>query len=378
MPGFPSAAPTAEAVTGSVFSALAHKIASYTGERYPLHVGDTWMAPPVDAQTLELPPQVHRYSPPQGILPLRQALADDIGQRHGLAVDPAQLSVTAGATEGLAIAAGAMFSPGDEVLVLAPHWPLIHGILTWNRAIPVRVDILGLSDDDVIAAIAEHTTARTAAIYVNTPSNPTGRVLPESVLAAIVEHAERHALWLLADEVYEHHQFVGTHVPLRRLAPERTVSVHSCSKALGLAGYRVGALVVPEPLVSAVFKVRAHASYNTCTLSQSVALAALQGPAAAWIAESRQAYAQAGREAAQALSVPEVPGGTFLFVDVADALDDRGLVGWLGDAADRGLFLSPGPSFGDYPTHVRVCFTCAPPDVTQRGIAVMKSLLARS
>ena len=113
-------------------------------------------------------------------------------------------------------------------------------------------------------------------------------------------------------------------------------------------------------------------------VSQSVALAALQGPAAAWIAESRQAYAQAGREAAQALSVPEVPGGTFLFVDVADALDDRGLVGWLGDAADRGLFLSPGPSFGDYPTHVRVCFTCAPPDVTQRGIAVMKSLLARS
>lgn len=377
MPGFPSAAPSALAVGASPFGNLAARLHAYQGERYPLHVGDTWMAPPVDVTTLDLPPDAHTYSPPQGLPSLREALAHDIGSRHALPVDPAHLSVTAGATEALAIAAGALFSPGDEVLILAPHWPLIHGILTWNRVKPVRVDILGLSDDDVLQAIQAHITPRTVGLYVNTPSNPTGRVFSASTLAEMAELARSSALWLLADEVYEHHQFTGEHTAVRTLAPERTISVHSCSKAMGLAGYRVGALVVPECVVAPIQSVRAHASYNTCTVAQHVALAALNGPAEAWISASRTAYERAGRAAARRLSVPFVAGGTFLFVDVADSLDERGLMGLLEDAADRGLSLGSGPGFGDYPTHVRVCFTCAPPDVTERGVDVLAELLGR-
>ena len=377
MPRHPAAAPSATAVTGSVFSNLAHRIATHQGERFPLHVGDTWMAPPVDPKGLTYPDTVHRYSVPRGRPELVDALAQDIGERHALPVNASDVFVSAGATEGLAIVAGAMLSPGDEVIVLAPHWPLIHGILTWNRATPVRVDILEAPDDEVATRIAAAITDRTVAIYVNTPSNPTGRVLPVAVLDVLAALARENDLWLLADEVYEHHQFIGQHVPLRTRAPERTVSVHSLSKALGLAGYRVGALIVPEPLHDAVAKVRAHASYNTCTLSQYVALAALDGPAAEWIGRSRQAYEQAGRDAAAVLGMQPVAGGTFLFVDVADALDERGLMGFLEDAADRGVFIAPGPSFGDYPTHIRVCFTCAAPDVTAKGVRILAELMGR-
>ena len=377
MPRHPSSAPSANAVAGSVFSQLAHRIASYEGERYPLHVGDTWMAPPVDPTQLDLPDTVHRYALPKGTPELVDALARDIGGRHDLEVDPADLFVTAGATEGLAVVAGAMCSPGDEVLVLAPHWPLIHGILTWNRATPVRVDILNTEDAHIADALREAVTDRTVAIYVNTPSNPTGRVLPRSVLTAIAQLAREHDLYLLADEVYEHHQFVGEHVAMRTVAPERTVSVHSLSKALGLAGYRVGAVVVPPELRDAVAKVRTHASYNTATLSQEVALAALRGPGAEWVKTSRILYEEAGRKAAARLGVPRVDGGTFLFVDVADSLDDRGLMGFLSDCADRGVFISPGPSFGDYPTHVRVCFTCASPALTERGVSILAERMGR-
>jgi N-succinyldiaminopimelate aminotransferase len=76
------------------------------------------------------------------------------------------------------------------------------------------------------------------------------------------------------------------------------------------------------------------------------------------------------------MSAPD--GGTFLFVDASERLDDRGLLGFLEGCADDGLFLAPGPSFGPYPDHVRVCFTCAEPEVVRRGVDVLARRLGRS
>ncbi|NIM00017.1 MAG: pyridoxal phosphate-dependent aminotransferase, partial [Acidobacteria bacterium] len=70
-------------------------------------------------------------------------------------------------------------------------------------------------------------------------------------------------------------------------------------------------------------------------------------------------------------------GSTFLFVDASERLDERGLIGFLEDCADEGLFLAPGPSFGDYPAHVRICFTCAEPDIVTAGVDVLARMLGR-
>jgi N-succinyldiaminopimelate aminotransferase len=84
-----------------------------------------------------------------------------------------------------------------------------------------------------------------------------------------------------------------------------------------------------------------------------------------------------GCRAARRLGLPEPEGSTFLFVDVGARLDGRGLLGFLEDCAARGLFVAPGPSFGPYPTHVRVCTTAAPPAVVARGVEVLAQLLGR-
>ncbi len=84
-----------------------------------------------------------------------------------------------------------------------------------------------------------------------------------------------------------------------------------------------------------------------------------------------------GRRAAARRGVPPPQGSTFLFLDVRAHLDGRGLMGLLEDCADRGLFVAPGPSFGPYPTHVRVCYTAAPPDVVERGVNVLAERLGR-
>jgi N-succinyldiaminopimelate aminotransferase len=127
--------------------------------------------------------------------------------------------------------------------------------------------------------------------------------------------------------------------------------------------------------MAGVRKVSTHAVYSTPTASQAAGLRALDGRGDAWVIEARRLYLEQGTAAAQRLGLAPPEGSTFLFLDVASALDARGLQGFLADCADRGLFLAPGPSFGPYPTHVRLCYTCSPPAVVQAGVAILASVL---
>jgi DNA-binding transcriptional MocR family regulator len=125
-------------------------------------------------------------------------------------------------------------------------------------------------------------------------------------------------------------------------------------------------------------KLGAHTSYSAPTASQHAALRILAGAGDAWVAEARAEYAATGAEAARRLGAPPPEGGTFLFLDVADALDARGLGGLLEDCAEEGLFLAPGPSFGPYPTHVRLCYTAVPPVSALRGVDILAKRLQLS
>jgi aspartate/methionine/tyrosine aminotransferase len=124
-------------------------------------------------------------------------------------------------------------------------------------------------------------------------------------------------------------------------------------------------------------KVSTHTFYSTPTASQIAAARALDGRGDAWIAEVTPRYLEAGRAAAARLGLKPPEGSQFLWLDVADRLDDRGLMGFLEDALDRGLLLAPGPSFGPYPTHVRICYTCAAPGVVAEGVERLAALIGR-
>ncbi|MDL1951877.1 aminotransferase class I/II-fold pyridoxal phosphate-dependent enzyme [Acidobacteria bacterium ACD] len=149
------------------------------------------------------------------------------------------------------------------------------------------------------------------------------------------------------------------------------------SKAFGMAGYRCGYTAGPKAAMTEVRKLHTHNVYSANTVAQLAAARALSGPGDAWAAKARASYRETGRKAAGRLGVPPPEGSTFLFLDVAEALEGRDLGAFLSDCADQGLFLAPGQSFGPYPTHVRLCYTAAPPDVTLRGVEVLARLLGR-
>jgi len=383
MPRLPHLSAPVSGIKGSVYSKLLHRLSAYRGEVYPFHVGDTYLDPPPGCRMEDLRaadhPHLNRYTPPQGLPALVDALVERVRARSGIPVGREQLFVTGGATAGLSHAVGAVASTGDEVLLLAPHWPLIDGICRSFGAVPVAVPFFGVADspESAVAIVEEMRTPRTVALYVNTPNNPSGRVVPLPWLEALVDWARREALWLLFDEVYEDYQYEGTHAYGFSLAPERSFSAHSFSKGFGMAGYRCGWLAGPTAAMDAALKLHTHSVYSATTASQAAGLRVLSGAGDAWIARTRAAYAETGRRAAARLGVPPPQGSTFLFLDVGRSLGPGGLTAFLEGCADEGLFAAPGPSFGPYPEHVRVCYTAAPPDVVFRGIEVLARRLGR-
>jgi N-succinyldiaminopimelate aminotransferase len=366
---------------GAVFSPIARQLDALGDRVVPLHVGDTWLEPFAGARMQDLladeHPGLHRYSETQGLRATIDAIVEKVRERNRIPCERSSVLVTAGATGALGSALGMLTAPGEEVLILAPYWPLIRGIVQAFRASPVEVPFYDRVDsaEAAVEAVRERIGERTVAIYVSTPSNPTGRVLPRAWLAALAELARRERLWLLSDEVYEDYVYRGEHVSLGELAPERTLSVFSFSKAYGMAGNRTGYLVGPPDAVAAAQKISTHTFYAAPTAGQVAGMRALR-EGAGWVANAREAYRAVGDDVARALGLPPPEGSTFLFLDVREQLGPRGIWGFLEECVAEGVALAPGPSCGaDYETWVRLCYTAAPPERVRAAAARLAARL---
>jgi len=384
MPRPPLVAEHLRRIPASAYSTLAGRLARFAGESYPLHVGDTWMEPAAGTRMEDLSvaehPGMHRYASVHGMPELLDAIVERERAKTGLPLERENVLVAAGATGGLGAVAGALLDPGDEVLILAPYWPLIAGIVNSFHGLPVPVPVLAGevdSADDAVAAAEARRTGRTVALYISTPNNPTGRLLPRGWVEALVAWALRHDLWIVTDEVYESFVYRGEHTRALPLAPERTFLAQTFSKCYGMAGNRCGYVVGPRDTMVELRKVSTHTFYSTPTAAQLAAVAALAGPGDRWAAAARAQYAETGRRAALRLGLPVPEGSTFLFFDVGEALDGAALETLLERAVDRGLLVAPGPSFGPYPTHVRLCYTAVEPERALRGVEILAELLGR-
>ena len=353
---------------GAVYSPFADRLHEVKEPVFPLHVGDTWLPPCEGARAedlrVEAIPRLHNYVDTKGLPPLVDALLEKLRSKNGISCERDQVLVGAGATGSLATAVGSIVDPGDEVLILAPFWPLIRGIVQAFRAKPVEVPFYDrvASQQEVLHAVESRLSRRTVALYVSSPSNPTGRVIPGEWMEALAAFARRHDLWLLSDEVYEDYVYRGEHVGLFPLAPERTIAVYSFSKAYGMAGNRVGYLVAPPELTAQARKIGTHTFYAAPTAGQWAALGALlHGDA--WIESARASYLEVGSAVAKQLGQEAPDGSTFFFIDVSGQLDERGLDGFLSDCFDDGVLVAPGGSAGEaYRKWIRLCYTAVPPE----------------
>ena len=384
MPDRPTLAPATRAMPGAIYSPFADRLSEHPGPIYPLHVGDTWRDPFPSALSEAIHaadhPRLHAYGNTRGLPELIEGVRQKLERRNELSHTPEEILVTAGATGGLATLAGAVLSPGDEILILAPFWPLIRGIAQSFRATPVEVPFYDRVDslDAAIRAVESKLTDRSRVLYVSTPSNPTGRVIPGEWLEALAMLARRHDLWVFSDEVYEDYVYRGEHVSMARFAPERVVSVYSFSKSYAMAGQRVGYLAGPERIVSEARKIGTHIYYHPPIVGQYSALAALNG-GEEWIAAARGEYQKSGAKVAELLGLPAPDGGTFLFVPVCEQIKRRGMDGFLEDCFEQGVLVAPGLSCGeDYADWIRLSFTAVPPDEVLEAARRLAGVMSRA
>lgn len=388
MARFPDPSPTTATLSDAVFSRPSARLKGAPEPPFPLHVGDTWRDPPevarAEAQRAADHPHLHGYAPVQGEPTLLSAIVDDLRIRTGARIDPAHLQVVPGATAGVSIAVGALLDPGDELLLPAPFWPLVRGIAAARGVRPVQIpffDRVGRPDFDPEAALERAVTERTAALYLNTPHNPTGHSLPPDVVHAMLRVARRHDLWVLADQAYEE-LWLGDAAPgpawALAEARDRTVAIHTLSKSHGLAGARIGWIHGPGRVMGAIRGLQTFQTYCAARPMQLGAANALR-EGADWVAEARRLYGGAGRAAAEAVGVSAPEGGTFLFFDASAHLapSDADSMPLLERCLDAGVMLTPGASCGDdYARWVRLCFTSVPPDVLAEGLARLRGVLS--
>ena len=365
----------------SVFAALLPRIRAEGDRLIPLYIGDTYLSPPQRAlSTAAEAADLTVYGPPPGMPELREALSRfRRGRGMSVATGGDRLHVGCGCTHALFSSIRAVLDPGDDVLVASPYWPLIIGVLATAGARSIQVPLSGRlyaePGLDPAAVLEPARTSATRALYLITPNNPDGQVFSRPQLESIAAFAQRHDLWVIADEVYADFVYDGRHESIAELPGmfERTITSYSLSKSHALAGARIGYVIAPERVIEATRRFSNHTLYNVPMAMQRVALAAVED-GDGWVDDARATY----REARDATSLEldaigldhhRPKGGSFFFLDLSARLKGRPLSALLELGIDEGVLLSPGEAFGDaYVNWARLCFTAAPLDRVLEGV----------
>lgn len=331
------------------------------------------------------------YVPNDGIPELRSALAEKLRTKNGIAgVTAHDVFLTNGAMHALYVTFAALLAEGDEVVIPDPMWTEVAENIRLAGGRPVRVP-LSVRDDYAYDpdAIAAAVTPATRAIFVNSPHNPTGAVLPRETLLAIVEIAREHGLWIVSDEAYEDVLYEPyAHTSIASLAGDwapHVISVYSFSKSHAMSGLRTGYILAkPALLKSRIQKLLRCTINGVNSLAQWGALAAVTGPQG-HLAAMRAEYTVRRDIMVEALRGiegvrPFVPHGAFyLWAELDPALYDRFGVADADELSARlaqdGIGSAPGSAFGESCADaIRFAFSCDT-SMVREGAALLRTAL---
>ncbi len=379
---YPRLASRLSGLQPSLYARILDRLQDYEGETYPFHIGESYLLPgeAVDAafKTI-LRPELHRYGHPQGMLNLRDDLAEHIASQGMAWVGPENIMVTHGATHGLNLACQALLNPGDVMLVTSPHWPLITSMVHAASAVPIEVPFTTRLRSDELSAYqilsrAMHPKAK--ALYLTSPNNPDGVVLTASELEDVARFCIENDLYILADQAYA--RFIFKESGSEQIANlegmrERCITLFTFSKSHRMSGIRVGFVVAPPDLLAGMSKLANISIYNVSLLTQHAARAALslgETYVRETIDSARTNRNILIKELAEldGIEVMKPAGGAYVFLDLSERLQGRDAFTLLERCLDEGIIFAPGQGFGrSYESYARFCYTAMAPEHLKRG-----------
>ncbi len=312
------------------------------------------------------------YTHTQGLLSLREKLVDKLARVNGIKTTPEAIACGPGGVGAIAAMFAAVLEQGDEVLLPDPGWPNYRMMLPWlgTRGIfyPCPPEY-GFQPD--LESLARLISPRTKILVVNSPNNPTGAVYPEATVAAMIDLAQSHNLWLLSDECYDQIVLDGSWTSPAKLAPDddRIVTAFTFSKTYAMTGWRLGYIAGSVDLIDTATKVLESNSSCVSTITQVAAEAALTGPQDC-VGEMVSAYRRRRdlvvdilKEAELLISEPT--GAFYIMADVSL----RGLPAREFSFAllrEQGVSAAPGTAFGEVASEaVRISLASSEADLRE-------------
>jgi aminotransferase len=309
-----------------------------------------------DAAKRAIDADINQYAITWGAPSLRRELAASYRALYGMDVDPeTMLTVTCGATEAMIASLLAIVDPGDEVVVLEPFYENYGPDAAISGATPVFVPLRPPENTFDPDELRRAFSARTKAIIVNSPNNPTGRVLRREELETIAALCREYDAICVTDEIYEHILYEGRHIPMATLPgmAERTITISGASKTFSVTGWRVGWIVAPPELTAGIRKVHDFVTVGApAPLQEAIAAGLRMGPAyherlAAEYRARRDLLHPALERAGFAPRLPE--GAYYILCDISrfGFADDVAFAHWL--VRQVGVAGVPGSSFYSRP-----------------------------
>ncbi|MGI9542847.1 MAG: methionine aminotransferase [Cyclobacteriaceae bacterium] len=224
----------------------------------------------------------NQYAPMQGVPAFREAISSKIKTCYDADLDPiSEITVTAGATEALYSAITALVEPGDEVIIFDPAYDLYHPAVLLNQGIPIHITLTAPDFAIDWSQVEDRITNRTKLIVVNTPNNPAGVTLSPNDLDQLTKLVEKHGMYLLSDEAYEHiifdktlHQSILRYPALR----EQGIAISSFGKTFHATGWKIGYLAANKRLTEEIRKVHQFVTFSINTPIQHALAAYLEQP----------------------------------------------------------------------------------------------------
>lgn len=325
-----------------------------------------------------------KYNPPRGIKELREMIAEDAAIRKGFPVDAGEVVIGPGAKPHLFFPTLALVEPGDEVIYPNPGFPTYEAMIQVAGGVPVPIPLLEEKEFAFdLELLEEKANPKTRLILINSPSNPTGGVLPQNELEKIAEIALKNDAWVLSDEIYS--RIVYDEIPDSIAAipgmKDRTVICDGFSKTYSMTGWRLGYGIMPPGLADRVQLLLTHSIGCTASFTQYAGIEAVTGDQSV-VDEMVATYRQRRDLLVQGLNdIPGVrcqnPAGAFyVFPNITSfGLSSEDMANYLMD--ECGVALLPGTAFGKYGQgFLRLCFATSTENIS-KAIDLMKGALAK-
>ena len=323
--------------TAFAVSAQAKDWASKGNKVYPFHLGDLNMKTPpniVEATMRAIQDGKTGYCPSEGILPLREALANDVGYRRGVDYNPENVAIQPGGKPTIGKFISAIMNPGDEVLYPNPGYPIYESQIEYQggQAIPYSYIRTDSGFDIDLERLKDSISSNTVALIYNNYQNPISAESSRSEMEQIAEIAISNDLWVLADDAYYEIRYGGNSQSIVDIPgmKERTVVLYTFSKKYAMTGWRVGGSIGPEKLIKIIAKLNVNAESCTTHFIQEAMVEALIGDPSGpeqilSRLKKRRDVAVSGLNSIEGIDIPTPQSTFYLFPKVNDIMKKKGL-----------------------------------------------------